>query len=51
MLKKSRAMHVTKFPFKLTGKSTEGKFCYMLASSEGSSNNFGTLGGKSPDRG
>jgi hypothetical protein len=44
-------MHVTYFPSKQTGNWTEGKFCHTLASSGGSSNNFDTLGGKSPPRG
>jgi hypothetical protein len=43
-------MHVTDFPFKRTGEWTEGKFCHTLASLGGSSNNFGTLGAKSPSR-
>jgi hypothetical protein len=44
-------MHVTDFSSKQTGDWTKGKFCHTLASSGGSSNNFGTLGGKSPPRG
>jgi hypothetical protein len=40
---------VTDFLLKQTGEWAEGKFCHTLASSGGSSNNFGTLGGISPD--
>jgi hypothetical protein len=40
--------HMTDFLSKQTGDWTEGKFCHTLASSGGSSNNFGILGGKSP---
>jgi hypothetical protein len=50
MLKTSRAMHLTEFPSKLTGEWTDGIYCHTLTSSGGSSNNFGTLGGKSQPR-
>jgi hypothetical protein len=50
MLKTSRATHVTEFPSKLTGEWMDDIYCHTLTSSGGSTNNFGTLGGKSSSR-
>jgi len=51
MLKWSRELHMNDFPFTQTGEWTEGITCHKLASSGGSSLNFGTLGGILPQRG
>jgi hypothetical protein len=43
-------MHVTEFPSKLMGERTYSIYCHALTSLGGSSNNFGTLKGKSSSR-
>jgi hypothetical protein len=45
MLKWSRELHVTDFPYKQIDEWTKGITNHTLASSGGSSLNFGTLGG------